>query len=226
MKIAICLSGSMRNLEKSLKSIRHISETGDVKLFIHTWLFKDEQNLKKQRSFQKDGENFLFLFDNFDYESIHIDKFESKLDYFTYLKNIKNFKIRQYADKINHISMFYSIYISNNLKISFEKENNFLFDIVYRMRFDSEISNPNELVKQKIENNTIIIPTKEKDYGGINDQFAFGPSNAMDKYSNLFNNIENFNTYQNNPEQILKEYLKTQNIEIKRNNLYVLINHK
>jgi hypothetical protein len=61
MKIAICLSGSLRNLSKSLKSIRDISLNGNIKIFIHTWIFKDEENLKKQRSIQKDDDlSFLF----------------------------------------------------------------------------------------------------------------------------------------------------------------------
>ena len=226
MKIAICLSGSIRNLYKSLKSVIDISETGDIKVFIHTWYFEDEENLKKQRSVAKEEENIDFLLKNFKPESIKIEKFESKIDFFTSLKEVKNFKILQYPNKINHISMFYSIFQSNNLKSSFEKDNNIIFDVVYRMRFDSEISNPNLLIKEKIENNTIFIPTPLKDYGGINDQFAFGSSDALDKYSNLYNSIDNFNPYQNNPEQILKAYLKTQDIKINRHDLYVLVNHK
>jgi hypothetical protein len=114
---------------------------------------------------------------------------------------------------------------SNNLKIVFEKENNYSFDIVYRMRFDSEILNLEFLPKEKIESNTIFIPGVHKDFGGINDQFAFGSSQSMDKYSNLFNNIENFDVHSYNPEEILLKYLLTQNLEIKRSNLNVNIHH-
>jgi hypothetical protein len=51
MNISICLSGSLRNVKKSLKSIDYISKTGNVKLFIHTWNFEKEENLL--RIFQK-----------------------------------------------------------------------------------------------------------------------------------------------------------------------------
>lgn len=223
MNIAICLSGSIRNLYKSLKSIKHISETGDVKIFIHTWHFEDENNIKNQRSIPQENENIDFLLKNFKPELIQIDRFESKINHFLFLKDIKNFKITQHPDKINHISMFYSIMQSNKLKSSFEKDNNIIFDIVYRMRFDSEILNKELLHKEKIESNILFIPTPVKDHGGINDQFAFGSSQAIDKYSNLYNNINNFNPVQFNPERIFLNYLKTQDVEIKRHDLYVHI---
>ena len=223
MKIAICLSGTIRNLHKSLKSIKHICETGDVKIFIHTWYFENENNIKNQRSIAKDDENIDFILKNYKPEFIKVDKFESKLDFFVHLRDAKNFKILQFPEKINHISMFYSMMQSNNLKINFEKENNMIFDIVYRMRFDSEILNKELIHKEKIESNVVFIPCELKDYGGINDQFAFGSSDGMNKYSNLYNNIDNFNPTQFNPEIIFLNYLKTQDIEIKRHDLYVHI---
>ena len=173
MNIAICLSGSLRDIKKSLQSIENISETGNVKLFIHTWNFEEEINLKNQRVIPDEDSNINNALKKFNFESILIDKYESKLAIFEEMKKTFSIKLTQFPTLFRYYPMHYSIKQANNLKKIYEKENNLIFDIVYRMRFDSEILNPQKIHKDKIYDNIIIIPNINKYFSVINGQFAY-----------------------------------------------------
>jgi hypothetical protein len=221
MNIAICLSGSLRNVKKALRSIDFISQTGNTKLFIHTWKFEEERNLLNQRVLPDSNSNVEFILNNFKIESILIDKYESKLNLYEEIKKTCSVNLIQFPTLFRYYPMHYSIQEANKLKIKYEKENNFIFDIVYRMRFDSEILNPEKLPMNKINENVIIIPNTDRDHSGINDQFAYGSSAGMDLYSNLFNRLNKLNGNYWNPEQLLLRHLRNENVQIQRSELDV-----
>ena len=125
--------------------------------------------------------NAVHLINNlFNPESIIIENFESNEKYLENILHSYNFK--EFARKdIGPISMYYSIFKSNELKISYEQKNKITFDCCVRMRFDSDIKDDFNIKNYDL--NLLNIP-KGKDWGGINDQFAFGSSSLMDKYSN------------------------------------------
>lgn len=223
MNIAICLSGSLRNIEKSLQSINFISNTGNVKLFIHTWKFENESNLQNQRVIQEQEPHLNNLINKFNYESILIDKYESKLNLYEEIKRNCFINLIQFPHLFRYYPMHYSIKKANDLKKIYEKENNFLFDIVYRMRFDSKILNPEKLPRNKINGNIIVVPNIDQDHTGINDQFAYGSSKGIDLYSSLFDNFNNLKGDYWNPEQLLLKHLKNQDIQIQRSDLDVNI---
>jgi hypothetical protein len=56
MNIAICLSGSIRKIEHSLETIKDILKFGNIKLFIHTWEFENQDNLKSQQIAQQEDD--------------------------------------------------------------------------------------------------------------------------------------------------------------------------
>ena len=226
MNIAVCLSGGLRNTEKCLQSIEHISQAGNVKIFVHSWVFANEQNkiAPEQRTYPNN--NFNFLFEDARVVTTTIEQYEHKLDFLYKTKEKSQVKLEAWPNKIVHFSMWYSVMQSNALKIKYEKDHSCLFDVVYRMRFDSLITNPEHLLKSRLDDNTIVIPQVEKDYAGTNDQFAYGSSNGMDKYASLFNNLNNITGVYDNPETILKAHLATQDVKIQRDlNLKVEIYH-
>jgi spore coat polysaccharide biosynthesis predicted glycosyltransferase SpsG len=225
MNIGICLSGSIRKIEHSLETIEDISKLGNVKLFIHTWEFENEDNLKNQKVTQQENFGINFLLKNFKFESILVDKYESKLHIFKKLKQDNLIRVVQYPQAINHWPMHYSIKQANDLKIKYEKENSLVFDTVYRIRFDSKILTKENLHREIIPSNTIIIPNVDRDHSGINNQFAYGSSDGMDKYSNLFNNLDSLHGEFWNPEQLLLRYILSQNVNIHRSNLNVQIHY-
>lgn len=116
----------------------------------------------------------------------------------------------------NIINMYYKIYKCNQLKNEFERENNFKYDIAIRVRPD--MAPHGQLILEK-NNNTVYFP-KNLDYDGVCDQFAYGDSQTMDVYSDMYNNI--LNTLKSGcrftAEIILKQYCNDSKINIQRIN--------
>jgi hypothetical protein len=104
-----------------------------------------------------------------------------------------------YTKPINILSMHYNIFKSNQLKIQYEQENNFTYDLVIRSRTDMfyfrEI-NTTELSMAMMPM-TVWIPTVWDFRGitgyGTTDHFAFGSSHVMNLYSNLINREAEYN---------------------------------
>lgn len=124
---------------------------------------------------------------------------------------------------VGPISMHYSIYRCNQLKIEYEEKNNIEFDWIIRMRTDSEFKYDLNLESLFHDLN---IPSGENwREDGINDQFAIGRSKIMDLYSNLYNNFENCQDNQYYPESIFNSYLKKMELDICRIDFPVKINN-
>jgi hypothetical protein len=92
------------------------------------------------------------------------------------------------------------------------------FDIVFKWRteiyFDDHIKlKINDVAN--IKENTVYIPNCY-DWGGLNDQIAYGNLNTMKLYSDLYNNLVTYNTVRCHPETLLKHHVNTSNINIER----------
>lgn len=64
---------------------------------------------------------------------------------------------------------------------------NINYDVIISLRIDTIFNS--ELIFDNINDNTIYIP-ENFDFGGINDQVAYGNLSVMKKYMNIFNNCE------------------------------------
>lgn len=229
MNIAICISGTARTLDCSQHSIKLIKQTGNTKVFIHTWSSADFNTLQNTLHGgvkpEKEREDTVHKISSSlqEIESLSIDNFDSFSEKFAQDRD----KVKLLANKkIGPFSMFYSINRCNELKKLYELNHNIKFDIVYRMRFDSYITTPGYLLR-KIEHtsNYIYIP-KCSDYEGVCDQFAYGSSQSMDIYSQVYENLDsllNFKQHYRNPEQMLQSYLEMKNITVERTQLGVCL---
>ena len=231
MKIAICVSGAPRNIKRALQSISFIQSTGDVKVFIHTWAeSENKKNIEKVSTKNKWPEHekntHQDVIDNFSYEKIQLDWFESTSITIENYKNKHTIQLNQYPKALSPYCMFYSFQQVEKLKSEYEAENDIIFDIVYRMRFDSAIKNPEVLPCSPFDREVLVIPAGS-DWGGINDQFAYGTSLTMKNYFNLYQKLPYFSqkTF-HNPEQLLKHYLHTHNFPLERSNLIVHIHDR
>jgi hypothetical protein len=228
MNIAICLSGAIKFIENGLITIDKISNLYDIKLFIHSWEIEDFVNfnsnswigLKNNFNYANYHQNNIF--DRYNYTDIEIEKYNNKKIEFEHFFN--SFKFENYGQRndIGLISMFYSIYKSNMLKIKYEKDNNIEFNCVIRMRSDSLLIN--NIILEEYDMNNLNIPSG-RDWGGLNDQFAFGNSNIMNLYSETFNNIEKINRGLYHPETILKQSIELYNINVHRPDIEISINN-
>lgn len=230
MNIAVCLCGSPRNLNRSLESITKISSTGNVKVFLHTWLTKDLQHLQqsgytKYLTIQPDYYNFLL--EKYNAESLILDSFESKTSYLQNIKRFNNIKLTYYEPELlSPYYMLYSMYRVDMLKQSYEQEHSITFDIVYRMRFDSLIQNAQELPLTPFQGEVLAIPSGN-DAAGINDQFAYGSSKTMSKYMRLFLNLSTLQGKEfYDIEALLKALIQQSNLTPVRTSLNVQIHNK
>ena len=90
----------------------------------------------------------------------------------------------------NALSMFKAIYEANQMKCEYERRNRMKYDYVVRARTDISLRGRFQIVDPKGQ---IIIPHiygNEYD-GGYSDVLAWGSSEAMDYYSEVYNNFYN-----------------------------------
>ena len=236
MKVAICLSGGIRYPHIGLESIKKIFPNSFVKVFIHTWKITDREEFLKTihgveyKEKDKTVETQLDFLGNYNYEKLLVEDYESKKIKFQEIYNSINLLpfenggciIPRYD--VGPISMHYSVYKSNQLKCQYEEENNIIFDKVIRMRYDSDFEGK-ELDLNSLPN-CLNVPDGEDWCGGINDQFALGPSSVMDVYSDFYNHLNKLGEVYYHPETMLRKYLTMKNVEINRFDFTVRINNK
>lgn len=237
MRVALCFSGGIKYPENGLKSIEKIFPNCEIKIFMHTWDIHKKNdflmtvhglNCKEIEKTVTTDFNFL---SNYNYEKLLIENYDSKKEVFENIFDSLNFKEYPTTSDgrtigIGMISMHYSIWRSNELKKEYENDNNCKFDLVIRMRYDSEfpftlnardyVDNPEEM---------IYIPWGDDWLGGINDQFAIGNSEIIDVYSNIFTKLNEYQHLPYHPETILRNHLNANSIKIKRINYPVRINN-
>lgn len=216
MKVAVCFSGAVRYPHIGLDSLNSIRSKHDVKVFIHTWKIKDRDDFlktiydTKNKEIDRTVETDISFLENYNYESLLVENYENKKDFFQSVFDGLNF-LDYYREDVGPISMHYSIFRSNELRKRYEEIHRISFDRVIRMRFDSDFQGK----ELNLDDLTfpICIPSGDDWAGGINDQFSVGSSWGMDVYSNIFWNYHNLQKISNyHPESILKNHLDSYNI--------------
>jgi hypothetical protein len=123
-----------------------------------------------------------------------------------YITNVKNVA-----------SMFYNHYKNMELIDQYQIENNIKYDMILYLR--SDILPEYHLdIQFKLEKNTVYIPL-DNDWGGVNDQMAFGDYESMKKYTSLYQHLNNYikNKVVNyHPETMLNYHLKNMDLNIVR----------
>lgn len=206
IKTALCISGHFRSIAKNITSINLnilSNKNLDVDIFIHTWSVIDRGHTKTIDQ--------AFIKKEYNPKLIAVEPPKNLL--ITPLMREKNFNKR---DINGLLCMFNKIYLCNELKSKYEKDNNFKYDCVIRYRADTDLHEP-----LKIDNSTNLnklhIP-EYGDYGGLNDQFAFSNSDNMNKYCSTYNNITKYleSGMTLNPEYFTKKTIDDNNLELER----------
>lgn len=132
MKIAVCFSGQMRTALESHKSIINFlgNQLSNVDFFFHTWDINTEKTLFGDL---RDEPDYTFEDHVYISELLKIVKIYGPQKYI--VENHKEY-INSVRCKENNPSLWYSWYKSLMLVKDFEKENNFEYDVVLKMRFD------------------------------------------------------------------------------------------
>ena len=234
MNVALCFSGGVKYPNNGLNSLKKIFPNCNIKIFMHTWdIHKKSDYLKtvhgiKHKEVQKTViTNFDFL-SKFLYENLLIENYDTKqIEFQSFYDELKFKDYPTTSDGktigIGMISMHYSIWKSNELKKYYEKEHDMKFDVVVRMRYDSEF--PETINFLEYDEDVIYIPWGDDWLGGINDQFAIGNSKVLDAYSCVFKHLQDYQHLSYHPETIMRNHLDTHNIKIKRIKFPVRINN-
>lgn len=219
MRIALCLSGQLRFVEQGFyDSIRpNILDTGNVDVFIHTWNISPEQIGKP---FINGGGHPMG-------EPVKESIVEDTRVLYNPTKMVVEpqiqFESGKWTDRTTWyrseymLSMFYSIYASNELKKSYEKEHNFKYDWVVRSRFD--VTTPSgKLQIQELDSSNLYTPADVFDpINGYVDSLAYSNSKNMDIYSDTYNNVYSIMEDLNMKlvgEYVLRKHVDNHNINV------------
>jgi uridine kinase len=210
MRVALLISGYLRSYENSLLYIKNeiISIFDDVDVYLH--ITKNE----------KVEDRYLNLID----EDSDIKRIITELNPKSLLIENNDYtdKNKRYNNTFNQWSKLYKL---NELKKINESINRQKYDLVVRYRPDLSIKTKN-LMKLKPKTNTVYVPydskidkkkLKSPNDKYVCDAFAFGDSESMDGYFNIFTNINEYmETYGTTSETILFNHLSNKNIGIKK----------
>jgi hypothetical protein len=135
----------------------------------------------------------------------------TKINYVTdYVKDINN------SISVGTLSMYNKIYLANEFKKQYEIENNFIYDIVIRIRADLIIKEylPKYILEKNLNKLYLPIISPKLALWGHPDFMAIGNSKQLNIYSDIFIYlITDLNNKCNISETLLLRYLNLNNIE-------------
>ena len=242
-KIALCISGYLRTFKECYPTIlENVIQDNDVDIFIHTYdKLGNSSGWRHPIDLSQDIDmNFL---ENIPYlKVLSVQKWDDIKYQFE--------KFRKFQPSITNINIiatiFYKIYMCNELKKQYEIKNNVKYDLVIRMRGDQIFT---KKINFDFPENKILInsyPWGDEDFlhhycgddcgtpGGrnevewINDRFSVSNSENIDYLCDLYNHfgelIENEKWVE--LEFLLHKHLAKNNTEFEKRNLYFYVKHE
>jgi len=197
MKIAIFFSGRIKGYEHTFSHLKSIIDKYNPIFFT---------------SLNQESED--------EYTKTFCEKFNIKTDQINYEKTILPDSLKDVnsgSHVLNTYSMFNHNYKGFCLIEKYQTSHNIHFDVIVKYR--AEINSSDILKFDETKNDKLYIPNG-LDYGGINDQIAYGDFNIMKKYCELGNgNIEKLyieKKIRYHPETLLCHHIKSLNLSLVR----------
>lgn len=199
MKTCILFSGFLRTFNINFPKIKStiIDQFDDVDIYFHI-----TSNEESEDKYLNNTKHLDFIFNTVKPTAI------------LYEKDNPNYN--------NTYNLWYKFHRLNTLKTHHEKSNHFQYDLVIKIRPDMSINNTIDFT---IEPNTIYIPSDSKidqhkltntNDPYICDIFAYGDSNTMNKYFDIYLELDTLTKkYGNVSETLLYYYLKNNKINTK-----------
>lgn len=213
MKVAVCYSGFLRNIQKTFPNIMNkMLSSHEVDFFIHTWNVEEYQNeinyskeniapklilVENQKNFERNPYYFINA-------TVSPDEYLNQLNssgenkiFFPVPSEENNFKFNKELEVVkfgyyssfpyNFISQFYSFYQAINLKNVYEQNNNFEYDCVIRIRPDLYLYDEINLNKLNLNIlNVFDAPLHKGTTLTVNDHFACASSKLLSIYGDCF----------------------------------------
>lgn len=208
-RIALCISGALRNFKDTFYSFEEmILSRHDIDVF-----FYGAENCEGAEQNEKD---LIALFKPKKY-TINKSSFY----------NTTTFSHASLRPSPTLYYSFFNILKCNELKIQFEQENNFEYDLVIRCRADHFWFRPITTEEIELAKNYILFPW-EWSFNCVSnfalcDMFAFGTSNRMNLYSTAYNHIDEYcKKIKYHPESIIGYHVHKNNIPFKEISRHVI----
>lgn len=184
MKIAIQISGEFRMLHLCLPALHNVIKDHEVDFFVHVWRKEEEGH----GTYPFEGRNIwhktMYVYGHgqgiaaFQPRSYLVETYEEKEDLHV---------------RPRSMSMFYSIYMANEIRKKYEKDMEIKYDVVMRYRTDCILETPifNSL---PTESTYLVIPVSSRvtsvdgpcEDSSICDWIAWGTPDTMDVYCSTF----------------------------------------
>jgi len=197
MKIAVCLSGHLRTFEQTASNLfSKLIKTNDANVFIHTWnKVGSKGNCDAQIRDKNSNDLIKKIKQHYNPKDMIIEEESDLHDNFVALTGQQPYGSGE---------MHYSTFKANELQVMSRED----YDIVVRARFDQQFLDGLTLKKA----NYICLPNVGQ-FGGFNDQFAYGPPELMNKFCDL---VKFGNYYVSlgiaNAEDFIRKHLDIQQI--------------
>ncbi len=223
MRIALCLSGLPRQIEETFPYLKKaILDRYKVDVFAHTWLedpwrgTSEEKYLAPKTEYEARMNEATKILKLYQPKSFHIDQYHIRQDF--YLSNPNYLLYTRYC------SMLESVYLANEMKKRYEEQNHFKYDCVIRCRYDYGLIDQIDFGSYDINNHIYVRAAEQNIKDAISDQFAFGSSERMDIWCDLFNHMQEMAEFvlQDNPT--LAEFYKRTRNGPDNHNLYAAWN--
>jgi len=183
MKVAVCLSGQLRQWEIAKENQKWFwescigTEVKEIDYFIHTWNYSGDREGVSQPYITRD---------------ISQEEFDNVVDWYKPKKYILDDKKQDYFYESDHwSSLFYSMAQSIMLKREYEIENNFEYDVVIKSRPDVVFDPIYHFSWEHLENNILYTThggNMEHEFGmyNVNDCVFYSNSYTMDLVSQMY----------------------------------------
>ena len=183
MKVAVCLSGQLRQWEIAKENQKWFwescigTEVKEVDYFIHTWNYSGDREGVSQPYITRD---------------VSQEEFDNVVDWYKPKKYFLDDKKQNYFYESDHwSSLFYSMAQSIMLKREYEIENNFEYDVVIKSRPDVVFDPIYHFSWEHLENNILYTThggNMEHEFGmyNVNDCVFYSNSYTMDLVSQMY----------------------------------------
>ncbi len=209
MKIALLLTGGLRNFEDTYSSFKHyLLDVYDIDVFFYglSNKFGIEQNTV---SFvEKFKPKKYIINDNSYYEKFEVNKSYIKSSFFS----------------------FYNVLKCNELRKEYEKENDFEYDLIIRSRLDYFWFRRIDEIELEEAKNFILTPVdwsfKSVNTFALSDIFAIGNRENMDIYCQLFHKIDDYcKFFKFHPESLVGFHISNSKLPSKEINRHFIFEY-
>ena len=239
MRVAVCLSGQPRQLDKCIDTLlRDVIVPNNADVFYHTWWDEsldgtpfDSAQPHQIGSVGKWDSTNIKILETLNAKNSIIQKPMNFI--------VSGLRSSPTANQNSMCSVFYSQWRSGLLKSKYENDNNFKYDVVIRARLDIVYNGVIDINNIGIKSSTLVLANKWQDIRQslipglgdytMDDNFAIGDSATMDTYLSVYPNMANLNAKIHVP--FAENYLgwhckKDNNIQVETHNFLIEISHR